>query len=78
MIEPGASWSNPIWYRGWRIYLAEAALQQFPYFYVHDSYDGAPDASDNRHGYAATVAQCKTEIDDYENEQFEAGKGGLK
>jgi hypothetical protein len=34
--------------------------------YAHDDLDGAPDANDNRYGYAATLAQAKAEIDERE------------
>lgn len=36
--------------------------------YVHDNYDGAPDANDDRHGNCASAVDCLAEIqgrDDY-------------
>lgn len=66
---PGSSWSNPIWYRKYRIYVGEPQYgAQFAYAYVHDDFDGAPDAHDKRHGYAATVEEAKEEIDDIEDD----------
>lgn len=32
--------------------------------YVHDDYDGAEDAHDNRYGHAASLEACKAEIDE--------------
>lgn len=32
--------------------------------YVHDDYDGAPDAGDSRHGYAASPEACIAEIEE--------------
>lgn len=63
---PGSRWSTPIWYGRWRIYLSDDAEwgREFTYAYVHDDYDGAPDAHDGRCGHGATVEECRTEIDD--------------
>ena len=36
---PGTTWDNPIWYRGFRIYVANHCFVN--YEYVHDDYDGA-------------------------------------
>jgi len=59
---PGSSWINPIWYRGYRIFVTETG-----YFdYVHDDYDGAPDSGDHRAGYARTVDEAKAAIDEME------------
>ena len=64
---PGSCWSNPIWYGRWRIYVGEPRYgSQFAYAYVHDDYDGAPDAYDSRHGYAASIEEAKAEIDEME------------
>ena len=61
---PGTTWDNPIWYRDkWRIYVANHCFVN--YEYVHDDYDGAPDAGDNRCGHGQTVEECKAEIDQY-------------
>ena len=57
---PGTTWDNPIWYRGFRIYLSDYE----GFCYCHDDYDGAPDAGDNRCGHGQTVAECIDEIDE--------------
>lgn len=62
---PGTTWSNPIWYRKYRIYVSDSP---FEYEYVHDDYDGADDANDNRCGYGRTVEDCKKEIDEREDD----------
>ena len=59
---PGTTYDNPIWYRGWKIYVANHCFVN--YKYVHDDYDGAPDAGDNRCGHGQTVEACKAEIDE--------------
>lgn len=62
---PGTTWDNPIWYRGFRIYINDQWFSaNDAYAYVHDDFDGAPDAFDNRYGACATVEECKAEIDD--------------
>ena len=62
---PGSSWTNPIWYRRYRIYQSDTVLSP-PWAYVHDDYDGAEDAHDHRHGYAGSVIEAKVEIDELE------------
>ena len=62
---PGSSYDNPVWHRGFRIYVSDCGLfPQFAYEYVHDDYDGADDANDGRYGHAASIDACKVEIDD--------------
>lgn len=62
---PGITYDNPIWYKGYRIFLSDDYdIHGFRYQYVHDNYDGAEDANDNRHGLAHTEALAKAEIDD--------------
>lgn len=62
---PGTTWDNPIWHKGYRIYLSDLyETHGFEYDYAHDSYDGAPDARDGRCGQAHTVEQAKAEIDE--------------
>lgn len=63
---PGSCHHNPVWYREkWRIYIGEPEMgRDFAYAYCHDDYDGAPDAHDGRHGFGATVEDCKKEIDE--------------
>jgi hypothetical protein len=71
---PGSSWSNPIRHGEWKIYLNDyvgPGDHIVAWAYVHDDFDGAEDANDNRYGYAATVEACKTQIDDHEDEAAE-------
>lgn len=64
---PGSSWDNPIWHGKWRIFLGHPEYgRQFAYEFVHDDYDGAPDANDNRAGHAESVEACREEIDERE------------
>lgn len=64
---PSTTWDNPIWYRKYRIYLNDGPYGP-DYCYCHDDYDGAPDANDNRYGYAASVEAAKAEIDEREDD----------
>lgn len=65
---PGSSWDNPIWYRQYRIYLSDLyETHGYQYDFAHDSYDGAEDAGDNRHGQAHTVEEAKITIDELED-----------
>lgn len=63
---PGSCWDNPIWYKGYRIYLGDG-WPAHEYDYCHDDYDGAEDAGDNRCGGASTIEACKMEIDELED-----------
>jgi hypothetical protein len=66
---PGSCWHNPIWHGKWRIYVSDDPfLGPCKYEYVHDDYDGADDANDNRAGYARTVDEAKQQIDEYEED----------
>ncbi|WP_341232408.1 hypothetical protein [uncultured Methylophaga sp.] len=38
------------------------------YMWIHDGYDGAPDANDTRHGVAYTIDQAIDAINDWEYE----------
>jgi hypothetical protein len=71
---PGSSYDNPIWVGKWRIYVSDNPLgmAQFTYAFVHDDYDGADDANDNRHGYARTVVEATHLIADLEDEASNA------
>lgn len=72
---PGSSWSNPEMYRGWRIYSDDCAGTHPPGFaFTHEDYDPTPQyaddgPSDNRHGWARTMAEAKAEIDQREDEK---------
>lgn len=67
---PGSCYSNPIWHGKWRIYLSDLyEVHGFEYDYVHDDYDGAEDAGDNRCGQAHTVEKAIAEIKDREDER---------
>jgi hypothetical protein len=59
---PGTTWDNPVWHGKWRIFVADADSRE-NYEFVHDDYDGAPDANDFRHGYAPSVDEAKALID---------------
>ncbi len=60
---PGSSYDNPIWYKTkWRIYIADYG--PFNYAFVHDSFDGAEDAGDNRYGHGHTIEECQDQIDE--------------
>lgn len=65
---PGSSWSNPIWHGKWRIYLHHYHSINYPWEFVHDDYDGAEDANDNRNGYAMSVDDAKHRIDHWDYE----------
>lgn len=62
---PGTSWSNPVWHGRWRIYVNPGFGPA--YAYVHDDFDGADDANDNRYGSARTVEEAKAAIDEMED-----------
>lgn len=71
--QPGTSYSNPIWYKGYRIYLGPAYTPDSRWQYAHDECDGAPIYSgdgpaDNRAGLCASIDDCKAEIDEIETE----------
>lgn len=64
---PGTTWDNPVWYGKWRIYIGDPE-SGYAYQFTHDDYDGAPDAHDNRHGHAVSVAAAKEEIDELDRD----------
>lgn len=65
----GSSWSNPIWHGKWRIYLSSySADVNYEYVFCHDDYDGAEDAKDNRYGFAKSVDDAKSKIDNWDDE----------
>jgi hypothetical protein len=71
---PGTSHDNPIWHRGYRIYISDGhAPGGYAYQFVHDDYDPTPvhlydGPSDHRCGFGRSVAECKAEIDAMEAE----------
>lgn len=59
--EPGDNFDNPIRYGKWRIYRSREFFIGV-WFYVHEEYDPADDADDQRFGYEDTVQECKSAI----------------
>lgn len=57
-------------YRGYRIYRDPPPIpdRNHDWHFVHEDYDGAPDAIDNRAGSAASIDACQAEIDEMEAE----------
>lgn len=57
-------------YRGWHIRHDPPPIpvRNCDWQFWHDDYDGAPDASDNRFGYAPSLDAAKAEIDAWEDE----------
>ncbi len=62
----GSSWTNPIWYRNYRIFRSDLMIAP-PWTYIHDDYDSADDYTDPRHGYCDSIDECKAEIDERED-----------
>lgn len=65
--QAGTSWSNPVWYRGYRIHYGDTVFAAW--VFEHDSYDGAEDAGDNRCGYGDTFQECRDQIDEIEDDE---------
>ena len=63
MNDPGSSYSNPIWYDKWRIYVSDH-WNLYNFDFMHDDYDGAPDSGDRRFGHGQTIEEIKQEIDE--------------
>lgn len=64
---PKCSWSNPIWYRGYRIYPGDWT----PWEFQHDDFDPTPlyafdGPSDHRAGHGKDVQDCRDQIDEIE------------
>ena len=57
-------------YGKWRIYYDPTPLpyRTLDWTYVHDDYDGAPDANDNRCGRNASAEDCIAAIKEMEDE----------
>lgn len=66
-VKPGDSWSDPIWWRNYRIYKSESS-GPFNWAYSHDDFDGAPDSNDFRYGFSMTVEEAKENINELEGE----------
>lgn len=65
---PGLTYDNPIWHGKWRIYRSDPmAPDSMAWTYVHDDYDGAPDANDYRFGYAESIEAAKADVDEIED-----------
>lgn len=60
--KPGANWSNPIWYRKYRIY-ATYDFSWNQYEFVHDDWE----PGDPRCGRCNSVDECKEAIDNLED-----------
>lgn len=60
------TWEAPIWYSGYRVYTNDTPAP-YRYCFQHDSYDGAPDANDNRYGFANSIEDCCEEIGEKED-----------
>lgn len=58
---------NPILYQGYKICIGGYIGR---WKFVHEDYDGAPDARDNRIGYGTSIGECIQQINEYilENE----------
>jgi len=61
----GKNSEKDLWYRGYRIHPGYRKKYEF----VHDDYDGAPDAGDNRHGEGDTIEHCMKQIDELYQEE---------
>lgn len=60
------TYSNPIIYHGYRIFHDDEIDPRFGKFrFVHDDYDGAPDARDARHGEGTSIMDCIRQINEY-------------
>ena len=66
------TFQNPLRYGGYRIYPEGCGASPYLWVFVHEDYDGAPDANDNRHGGGATIEECIAEIEELEDEEGEA------
>lgn len=65
---PGSSYYNPVWYRGYRIFVSDLyETHGYQYDFCHDDYDGAFDAGDNRCGQAHSIEEAEREIDQIED-----------
>jgi len=56
-------------YKGYRI--CDGWSHVYRYSFVHEDYDGAPDANDHRCGGGTTIEDCKKQIDEIEYETDE-------
>lgn len=57
-------------YGPWHIYYDAPPIpaRNCDWHWVHDNFDGAEDANDNRCGSAASFAECLNEIDEFEDD----------
>ncbi len=62
------TYENPIIYGKYRIYHYDGFMRhEWPFGFVHDDYDGAPDAKDNRFGLGKTIEDCIEQINEIES-----------
>lgn len=65
MIEKNiVTFQNAIMYRGYRIYHNDDSWVNEKWAFVHDSYDGTPDANDHRFGNGYTIEDCIIKINE--------------
>lgn len=68
MTYPKTLWApfDRVAHRGYWIYFNPCNVNAAcDWLWCHDSYDGAPDANDNRHGFGSSIEDCKAQIDAY-------------
>lgn len=63
------TYSNPIMYQGYRIFLDDETDPRTGFRFLHEDYDGG-DPKDHRHGEGDSVIDCIQQINEYilENE----------
>jgi hypothetical protein len=62
------TWANPLWHRGYKVFAASNGQPPLSFVFVHDDFDGAPDANDYRNGWARTLQGAKDQIDEIEDD----------
>jgi hypothetical protein len=61
---PGTHYDDPIWHRGFRIWLCHDEQDRALYAWASEDAD-LDDPLDRRHGDAPTIQQARADIDDY-------------
>jgi hypothetical protein len=67
IVPQDPSRPHDVEYRGYRIYRDPKPVPPHiagDWSFVHEDYDGAPDSNDNRCGFAQSVADAKSQIDE--------------